>query len=248
MYIVAVGSQNGNSVASAAALPENRSFSTARRWKDSSSRRLCRASRTRKFMKRKLLKTLRSLLYCSIAIALILAWLGLLNIVIKHGHVAVGAGTSNASDRTPPPPSTQASSTPPESADQVQQMYQVGEYSRLYGERQRSLLAIDAANPNLEAVKRAKNDWKRAGDWDQGFQRMQETLKTSLDPAPVPAMPAFQLPPVQLPAVQVPAFQAPAFQAPAFQAPAFRTPAFQAPAFRTPAFQSPTFRSCCAAP
>src|ERR1035437_2795623 len=96
--------------------------------------------------------------------------------------------TSNALDETSPPT-------------------QVGEYFRLYGERQRALLAIDAPNPNLEIVERA-GDWKRAGDWDQGFLRMQETFKASLDPAPVPAVPAFQVRPFQLPAVQLPALPA----------------------------------------
>ena len=106
---------------------------------------------------------------------------------------AVHRRTSNALDETSPPT-------------------QVGEYFRLYGERQRALLAIDAPNPNLEIVERA-GDWKRAGDWDQGFLRMQETFKASLDPAPVPAVPAFQARPFQLPAVQLPAVQLPAIPA-----------------------------------
>ena len=89
-------------------------------------------------------------------------------------------------------------------------MYPVGEYSRLYLERQRSLLASDATNLNLEAVKHA-GDWKRAGDWDQGFLRMQETFKASLDPAP--AVPAFQVPPFQVPPFQVPPVQLPAVPA-----------------------------------
>src|ERR1035437_7882905 len=97
--------------------------------------------------------------------------------------------TSNALDETSPPT-------------------QVGEYFRLYGERQRALLAIDASNPNLEIVERA-GDWKRAGDWDQGFLRMQETFKASLDLASAPAVPAFQVPAVQIP-FQLPAVQLPA--------------------------------------
>jgi hypothetical protein len=84
-------------------------------------------------------------------------------------------------------------------------MYPVGEYSRLYLKRQRSLLASDATNLNLEAVKHA-GDWKRAGDWDQGFLRMQETFKASLDLASAPAVPDFQVPAVQMP-FQVPTVQ-----------------------------------------
>ena len=109
-------------------------------------------------------------------------------------------------------------------------MYQVGEYYRLYGERQRYLLASDATNLNLEAVKHA-GDWKRAGDWDQGFLRMQETFKASLDLASAPAVPDFQVPAVQMP-FQLPAVQMPAVQAPAFQVPAFQGPASQGPAFK----------------
>jgi hypothetical protein len=134
-------------------------------------------------------------------------------------------------------------------------MDQVSEYSRLYLERQRSLLASDGTNLNLEAV-------KHAGDWDQGFLQMQETFKASLDLASAPAVPDFQVPAVQMPfqvpavqarAFQVPAFQVPAFQAPAFQAPTFRAPTFRAPAFQAPAFQVPTFQvpavpTCCVAP
>ena len=77
---------------------------------------------------------------------------------------AVHRRTSNALDETSPPA-------------------EIGEYFRLYGERERerSLLASDATNLNLEAVKHA-GDWKRAGDWDnQGFLRMQETFKASLE-------------------------------------------------------------------
>src|ERR1019366_4590985 len=159
--------------------------------------------------------------------------------------------TSNALDETSPPT-------------------QIGEYFRLYGERELSLLASDATNLNLEAVKHA-GDWKRAGDWDnQGFLRMQETFKDSLDLASAPAVPDFQVPavqmpfqvpavqmpfqvpavqmPFQVPAVQAPAFQVSAFQVPALQAPTFRAPAFQAPAFQVPAFQVPAVPTCCVAP
>ncbi len=110
--------------------------------------------------------------------------------------------------RGSPPLSTPDSSTSPESADQGQQMYQVGEYVRLYGERQRSLLANGATNLNPEAVERA-GDWKRAGDWDEGFLRMNETFKASVDPALAPAVPAFQVPAFQVPPFQVPAVQLP---------------------------------------
>ena len=143
--------------------------------------------------------------------------------------------TSNPSHETSPPPPAPHSDAAPESADQGEQMDQVSEYSRFYLERQRSLLASDGTNLNLEAV-------KHAGDWDQGFLQMQETFKASLDLASAPAVPDFQVPAVQMP-FQVPAVQAPAFQAPAFQAPAFQAPAFQVPAFQVPAFQAPTFRA-----
>jgi hypothetical protein len=92
---------------------------------------------------------------------------------------AVHRGTSNALDETSPPT-------------------EIGEYFRLYGERELSLLASDATNLNLEAA-------KHAGDWnDQGFLRMQETFKASLDLASAPAVPDFQVPAVQMP-FQVPA-------------------------------------------
>lgn len=113
--------------------------------------------------------------------------------LINPGGVSASPGkrrTSNALDETSPPT-------------------QIGEYFRLYGERQRSLLAIDAPNLNLEAVKHA-GDWKRAGDWDnQGFLGMQETFKASLDLASAPAVSDFQVPAVQMP-FQVPAVQVPA--------------------------------------
>jgi hypothetical protein len=101
------------------------------------------------------------------------------------------------------PPPIETSAIPRRTSndlDETSPPTQVGEYFRLYGERQRSLLAIDAPNPNLEV--------EHAGDWDQGFLRMQETFKASLDPAPVPAVPAFQARPFQLPAVQLPAIPA----------------------------------------
>ncbi len=163
-------------------------------------------------MKREVFKALRAMLFCLIPIALTLAFIGLLNIVIARGHRVHGRA-SNGLNETSPSPSTPDSyattslprstpdtSTPPESADQGRQTYQIGEYFRLYGERQRSLLASDSTNLNLEAVRHA-GDWKRAGDWDQGFLQMQETLKASVDPAP--AVPAFQIPPLQVPAVQL---------------------------------------------
>ena len=125
------------------------------------------------------------------------------------------SGTSNASQKPSPPPSAPHSDAAPESADQGQQMYQAGEYYRLYGERQRYLLSSDATNLNFEAVKHT-GDWKRAGDWDQGFLRMQETFKASLDLASAPAVPDFQVPAVQMP------FQLPAVQMPAFPGPAFK--------------------------
>ena len=103
---------------------------------------------------------------------------------------AVHRGTSNALDETSPPT-------------------EIGEYFRLYGERELSSLASDATNLNLETAKHA-GDWKRAGDWDhQGCLRMQETFKASLDLASAPAVPDFQVPAVQMP-FQVPAVQVPA--------------------------------------
>jgi hypothetical protein len=91
-------------------------------------------------------------------------------------------------------------------SEETSQPIQLSEYSRLYGERQISLLGSDATNLSPEAVKHA-GDWKRAGDWDQGFLTMQETFKATLDPALPAAVPAFQ-PPFQVPAVQVPAVPA----------------------------------------
>jgi hypothetical protein len=88
-------------------------------------------------------------------------------------------------------------------SEETSQPIQLSEYSRLYGERQISLLGSDATNLSPEAVKHA-GDWKRAGDWDQGFLTMQETFKATLDPALPAAVTAFQ-PPFQVPAVQVPA-------------------------------------------
>ena len=132
-------------------------------------------------------------------------------------------------------------------------MYQVGEYSRLYGERQRSSLAGDATNLNFEAV-------KHAGDWDGAFLEMNESLKGSLNLASAPSVPDFHLPDFQVPAVQMPfqapafqapavqiPFQGPAFQVPALQGPVFQIPALQAPAFHVPTFQTPTVTTCCAA-
>ena len=90
-----------------------------------------------------------------------------------HNHAWESAGepqTQAAPQRAPL--STPDSSTPPESADQWQQTYQVGEYSRLYGERQRSLLAGDATNLDFEAV-------EHAGDSDGGFLEMNERKSTS---------------------------------------------------------------------
>lgn len=95
-------------------------------------------------------------------------------------------------------------SKPSHSQEETPPTTHISEYSRLYGERQRSWLAGDATNLGPEAVKRA-DDWKRAGDWDQGFLRMNETLKAGLDPALPQAVPAFQVPPFQVPAVQIPA-------------------------------------------
>ena len=80
---------------------------------------------------------------------------------------------------------------------------QVGEYFRLYGERQNALLASDSTNLNPEAVERA-GDWKRAGDWDQGFLQMNETLKARMDPALPQAVPSFPVPGFQVPPVQIP--------------------------------------------
>ena len=62
-----------------------------------------------------------------------------------------------------------------------------------------------AAYTNSEGA-RHTGDWKRAGDWDDGFQRMKDPL--SLDPS-APALPPLQIPPFQppsqLPPVQMPA-------------------------------------------
>jgi hypothetical protein len=127
---------------------------------------------------------------------------------VGGGASSVGGGASPSPHIEPPAVHRRTSNA----LDEASPPTQVGEYFRLYGERQRSLLAIDAANPNLEVVKHA-DDWKRAADWDQGFLRMQETFEASLDPAP--AVPAFQLPPFQVPAFQVPAFQVPPVQMPA---------------------------------
>jgi hypothetical protein len=120
------------------------------------------------------------------------------------GGASSGGGGASPSPHIEPPAVHRRTSN---ALDEASPPTQVGEYFRLYGERQRALLAIDAPNPNLEIVERA-GDWKRAGDWDQGFLRMQETFKASLDPAPVPAVPAFQARPFQLPAVQLPAIPA----------------------------------------
>ena len=126
---------------------------------------------------------------------------------VGGGASSVGGGASPSPQIEPPALYRRTSNA----LDEASPPIQVGEYFRLYGERQRSLLAIDAANPNLEVVKHA-DDWKRAGDWDQGFLRMQETFKASLDLASAPAVPAFQVPAVQMP-FQVPAVQLPALPA-----------------------------------
>jgi hypothetical protein len=112
--------------------------------------------------------------------------------------------------RIPRPGSTPDSPAASKAEDQEELKYKVSDYSRLYDERQRAALVGFATNPNLEAARHA-DDWKRAGDWDQGFLRMQETFKASLDPAP--AVPAFQVPPFQVPPFQVPPVQLPAVPA-----------------------------------
>ena len=86
---------------------------------------------------------------------------------------------------------------------ETSQPIQLGEYFQLYDKRQISLLGNDATDLSPEALNHA-DDWKRAGDWDQGFQMMQKTLNADVDPALPPAVPALQ-PPFQVPAVQVPA-------------------------------------------
>jgi hypothetical protein len=62
-----------------------------------------------------------------------------------------------------------------------------------------------AAYINSEGARHA-GDWKRAGDWDDGFQRTKDPL--ALDPS-APALPPLQTPPFQppsqLPPVQMPA-------------------------------------------
>lgn len=113
------------------------------------------------------------------------------------------SGTSQASRKPSPPPSTQDSEAPPKSAYQVPQMYEADEYFQLYSEQGLSLLPSDATNLTPEAVTRADN-WKRAGDWDQGLLRMNETFNASLDPSSALAVPAFQVP-AFTPAVQMPA-------------------------------------------
>ncbi len=114
------------------------------------------------------------------------------------------SGTSQASHKSSTPPSTQDSDAPPESAYQVPQMYEADEHFRLYSEEGLSLLPSDAANLTPEAVQRA-DDWKRAGNWDEGFAQMNETLNASLDPASALAVPALQVPAFTVPAVQMPA-------------------------------------------
>ena len=123
---------------------------------------------------------------------------------------SVGGGASSVGGGGSPPP-IETSAIPRRTSnalDETSPPTQVGEYFRLYGERQRALLAIDAPNPNLEIVERA-GDWKRAGDWDQGFLRMQETFKASLDPAPVPAvLPSKYVPSNYLPSNYLPSLLA----------------------------------------
>ena len=124
----------------------------------------------------------------------------------SHREPWVG-GTSEASRKPLRKPSPPDSDAAPKSAYQVPQMYEADEYSRLYSEQGLSLLPSDATNLTPEAVTRA-DDWKRAGDWDQGLLRMNETFNASLDPASALAVPAFQVPAFTVPAVQMPAVPA----------------------------------------
>jgi hypothetical protein len=89
-------------------------------------------------------------------------------------------------------------------ADETSSPTRLSNYSRLYGERQHSLLGNNATYLGPEAVERA-GEWKRGGDWDRGFLRMNQTLQANIDPPLPRAVTGFQVLPFQVPAVQVPA-------------------------------------------
>jgi hypothetical protein len=162
------------------------------------------------------------------------------------GGSPVHCTTCNASDGTPPPPSTQDSYSTRDFKRTDEEGKGPGENTNAQETRIQTPAAprrVQEASP--KAISPTDTDLTVADRTLTGLNGVHDAVADPTDAISSDVEPG--VPAVQATAFRAPAVPAPAVNIPAFQGPTFRVPAFQGPAYHVPTFQTPAVPPCCVA-